>query len=106
PILDPHFSIAGTRELIDIASPLLREVVNHATWAYARCQGEPSFEYIESECVASFMLYRHVIEFTDSIEVLVANGCSVPALTLLRSSFEACLGLEYIMESDFRNRSL
>ena len=45
---------------------------------------------------------------TDGIEVLLRHSCAAPAVPLLRSCFEASLGLEYILESeiDYVRRSL
>jgi hypothetical protein len=50
------------------------------------------------------------LELTDAVEVLVSNSCPEPAKLLLRSSFEALLSLQYIIEtkepSVFSQRSL
>lgn len=105
-LLDPEFAIAGAKAIIEVVSPLLGEVINHATWAFQRCQSEKSSHAGIDEDLAAFILYRHVIEFTDAIEVLLSKVCAVPSVVLLRSSFEACLSLEYIMRSDYSNRSL
>ena len=45
---------------------------------------------------------------TDAFEVLIAQSCAAPTVLLIRSSFEALLSLEYILESDsdYINRSL
>ncbi len=46
-----------------------------------------------------------IIEMTDGIEVLVSQSCPTPAIPLLRSSFEALLGIEYVLEADYERRS-
>jgi hypothetical protein len=53
-------------------------------------------------------LYRHIIELTDGIEVLLSQSCTIAAIPLLRGSFEALLALEYILENekDYIQRSL
>jgi hypothetical protein len=43
---------------------------------------------------------------TDAIEVLVYNSCVEPAQLLLRSSFEAKLGMEYMVETMSRTRAI
>ncbi len=96
-ILDRDLARVGVSDLVGITSPLLQEVVNHATHAFARCQldatGEVGVDF------AAFILYRHIIEITDGIEVLLANSCVTPAIPLLRSSLESSLGLEYILSA-------
>lgn len=96
-ILDRDLAKASVSDLVGITSPLLQEVVNHATHAFIRCQldatGEVGVDF------AAFILYRHIIELTDGIEVLLANSCVPPAIPLLRSSLESSLGLEYILSA-------
>ena len=96
PLLNRHLSrVAGT-EAIEIVCPLLQELVNHATNALARCDQSTSGNIDED--VAVLALYRHVIEMTDGIEVLIGQSSPVPAIPLLRSSFEALISIEYILE--------
>lgn len=110
-LLNRDFAKVTAKDLIEIASPLLQEVVNHATQAFQRCQstGEHLKEPRELDVgqhVAPFMLYQHIIEMTDGVEVLIANGCSGPTLPLLRSTLEALLSLEYMLKEDYKRRSL
>jgi hypothetical protein len=95
-LLYPELAIAEARELIELASPLLREVVNYSTNAFVRCASEKHGE--KNEDLAVLYLYRHIIELTDAIEVLVSGACGDPAVPLLRSSFEGLLSLEYVAE--------
>ena len=53
-----------------------------------------------------FVLARHVAEEVDATSVLVAEGCVAPCKSLLRSAFEADLGVRYILESDSENRAV
>lgn len=91
-------------DIIEIASPLLQELVNYSTNALVRCETSTSGE--ENEDLAVLALYLHIIEMTDSIEVLVSQSCPIPAIPLIRSSFEALLSIEYILEVDYVRRSL
>lgn len=101
-ILYREMSRVSAKEIIDIASPLLQETINYATNALARCATTPSGKIDED--LAVLALYRHIIEMTDGIEVLVAQSCSQAVVPLLRSSFEALLSIEYILETDSQNR--
>lgn len=105
-ILYRELSKAEAKEFIDTASPLLQELVNNATNVLARCADSTSNKVDED--VAILALYRHIIEMTDGIEVLISQCCGVPAVPLLRSSFEASLSIEYIVEKDteYTRRSL
>ena len=105
-LLYRELSKVSVKELIDIASPLLQELVNFSTNAFARCASSSKGKVDED--LAILMLYLHVIEMTDAIEVLVSQSCPTPAQTLLRSSFEATLYIEYILEkeSEYVARSL
>lgn len=108
-ILYRDLSIAEGKEMIDLVSPLLKEMVNYSTNVLARCAPTPTTQPRNpDEDVAVFALYRHIIELTDGIEVLLSKCCAVPTVPLLRSSFEALISLEYILEndSDYAKRSL
>lgn len=107
-ILDRELSKAEAKELIELASPLLQELVNYSTNALVRCATIGNLSGREDEDVAVLALYRHMIETTDGIEVLLSQSCSTAAIPLLRSSFEALLSIEYILqnEADYIQRSL
>lgn len=95
-ILDRDLSKVAAAGLISVASPLLQELVNHATNALVRCDRSTTGGIDED--AAPLALYRHLIEVTDGIEILVANCAPSPAIPLLRSAFEALLGLEFVCE--------
>ena len=94
-----------------MVSPVLQEIVNYSTAALRRCEGEmaptPDNEDVH---IAPFILFRHSIELTDAIQVLLSQSCVEPAIPVLRSSFETTLGLKYIFETgndeDVKQRSL
>jgi Family of unknown function (DUF5677) len=88
----------------EILTPCLREVVNYATNFYQRCQ--VSKEFKSDDTFPILALYLHLIQMTDSIEVLISNGCTQPANLLLRSSFEAKLAIKYMLEKDTKQRAL
>jgi len=52
------------------------------------------------------VLTRHVCEQIDAVGVLAAAGCTEPCKPHLRSTFEAMLGIEYILEADSERRGM
>jgi hypothetical protein len=102
-ILDRDLSKALAKQTIELAVPLLRELVNDATYAFARCHDSAKGK--EDEDVPVLFSYLHIIQMTDAIETLVAEGCTAPAILPLRSSFEALLAIKYILEADSKRRA-
>ena len=105
-ILYRELSRASARDLIEVACPLLQELVNHATNALSRCALSSSGK--TDVDLAGLALYRHLIEITDGIEVLVSQCCALPAIPLLRSSFESLLAIEYLLKekTEYERRAL
>ena len=95
-ILYREFSVAQAKPLIDLACPLLQELVNFGTTTLVRCAS--SAKGRKNEDLAILSLYRHILEMTDASEVLIAHACAMPVVPLLRSSFEALISSEYIVE--------
>lgn len=97
-VLERDISVAAAKPVIDLACPLLRELVDHGTSALIQCnQMSPRSADGRFACHA---LYRHIIEMTDGIEVLISQCCAKPAVPALRSSFEGLLYLTYILEDN------
>ena len=105
-ILDRDLSRAMAKDTVEPISELLQVMVNDATWVLARCDQATSGNIDED--VAVFALYRHVIEMTDGVDILMTQSCPTPAIGLVRSSFEALISMEYILESaaNYARRSL
>lgn len=103
-VLDRDLSKAQAKQLIDIASPVLQEAINYATNAYERCR--LSDKGSKNEAFPVIALYLHIIQMTDSIEVLVSNCCGSPTIPLLRSLFEAKLSIEYILDRRTKKRAV
>jgi hypothetical protein len=107
---DPHrdvlyreLSIVQLKEFKPSPTTLLQEVVNFGTNTFVRCA--LSAEGEENVHLAPFALYRHILELTDGIEILVSNASPSASIPLLRSSFEALLALEFILEDNERYES-
>jgi hypothetical protein len=56
--------------------------------------------------LAVITLARHVVESLDGVCLLVAKGSVLPCFPLLRSVFDALLGVIYILKADSDNRGL
>jgi uncharacterized protein DUF5677 len=105
-ILDRQRSRATAIPLLQVASATLQEIVNYSTQLIIRCSDASKSEIQKNEEVSIFLLYLHMLEITDAIEVLISESCPYPATPLLRSSFEALIGMDYILREDFTRRSL
>jgi len=105
-VLDRDLSKAAAASLIAVASPLLQELVNHATNALVRCAQSTAGGIDED--AAALAHYRHLIEATDGIEILVTNCAPAAGVPLIRSAFEGLLGLEFVCEDEvtYARRSL
>jgi hypothetical protein len=105
-ILYRELSIVQYKELRPSPTALLQEVVNFGTNAFVRCLSSTGKE--ENIHLAPFTLYRQILELTDGTEILISNASPSAGLPLLRSSFEALLALEFILENDehYQTRSL
>jgi hypothetical protein len=101
-ILNRALAKSDGNTLIEMANPVLEELVNYSTSVYLRCLHAGNTTH---EDVPAFVLYLHIMEMTDGIHVLISHSCCEPAVPLLRSSFEAFLSLRYLLEDDYRNRS-
>ncbi len=104
PLLYRELRKAEAKKIIEIASPLLQEEINYATHAFQRCQ-DSAVNVAVGEHLPVFASYYHVIGMTDGIEVLISQSCAVPTIPLLRSSFEALLTIEYILEGEYQRRA-
>jgi hypothetical protein len=106
PLLDRQEAIRNAEPLVQAVCPLLREVINHASWAFRRCDAASDAHGPENEDLAAFVLYRHLIELTDGIEVLFSASCVNAAVPTVRAAFEGSLSLDFILREDYTQRSL
>jgi hypothetical protein len=97
-ILYRELSKAQAKPVIELASSVLQELVNFASNALVRCATSVKGE--ENEDLAVLSLYRHIMEMTDGVEVLISESSVTPTVPLIRSSFEALISMEYMVEDD------
>jgi hypothetical protein len=103
-LLNRKTMVEIAKPLIDIASPLLIEVINYAANILEKCQTSVKAE--KEEVFPLLVLYTHIIQMADAVQILVANGCGTPGNLFIRSSFEARLSIKYLLETDTRNREI
>jgi hypothetical protein len=101
-ILDRNRAKLQAKSVIDLAGPLLKEIVDFGSATYASCLKVTEGEGLHKPALA---LYHHVLQMTDGIQVLIENSCVGPVVPLSRSALEAVLSLEYLFK-DYENRSL
>lgn len=103
PILDRNLMRdLPPRNPIYDSTATLREAVNYATNAFHR--REESKRGRKEESLPVLVCFLHMIQMSDAIEVLLSSGCGPSASVLLRSSFEAKLTVEHILERDSKRR--
>lgn len=93
-----ELQIQRAQKFLAVATPLFQELVNYGSNALIRCA--TSSRRGENEDLAPLNLYRHILEMTDACEVLLASSCAIPCILLIRSSFEALMGMEFIFETE------
>jgi hypothetical protein len=90
------------RPVIDIAVPLLSEVLAYGLALFARCSIRPEGD---DENLVILFNYRHLLELLDSINIQLAESAPSPAALQLRAMFEALLTIEYVTQDQAKTRS-
>lgn len=94
---------SGADKLIEVACPVLREVINKATLVFQDCHKAASGE--ADEDLPILMSTLHVVEMADGVEILLGSSSVHPAKLLLRSMLEGTMSIQYILKSDSKRRS-
>src|SRR6266446_6134238 len=107
-LLDRDFHKVEASPVIDVACSLLREIVNYGTNVFGRCEQSVRHAKVQNIHVEGhyviLLLYLHVVEMLDALEVLIAASVVIPSFLQLRSAFEAYLQLAWILKEDTRRR--
>jgi hypothetical protein len=96
-ILNRHSAIANATGIINLAKPLLEELVNYGTGVLWRCV---KFTDLTYDDLPAITLYQHTLEMTDAIEVLLSNSCAEAMAPLCRAAYEGWLSLEYLLTDE------
>jgi len=89
------------KNVLNKFSDFLDEIANFSSHVFKWCvdnikQGDEYIPVIQT--------YRHILDMTDAISVLIRDSCAEPCKMLLRGIFESLLTIEYILEADTENR--
>ena len=104
-LVDSESEWAKYTEMLAYLADFLEDCAKHLLRAHAVVVQAASKD--AKFCHATIIfLVRHVCEFVDGIAVLARSGCAEPCKPLLRSAFEAKLGVCYILEDDSERRAL
>lgn len=102
-VLNRDLSRVAAKGQIATATALLTELVNEGTCVFRRCEASSAGDLADTPAL---MLYLHMLEMVDGVQVLVAESCVAPAIPLVRSTYEGSLSIEYILEADTERRAL
>jgi len=104
-LLDSDADRAACDDVLGKFAALVRDAVDMLAkgWKIAELEGWKDQQHHHATVQ---MLTRHVCESLDGVSVLAAKGCAEPSKPLLRSAFEAMLGIQYILEADSERRGI
>src|ERR1700693_2332440 len=85
---DPALKKTQLRPVLDIAIPLLSEVLAYGLALFARCSIRPEGD---DDNLVILLNYRHLLELLDSVNIQLAECAPSPAALQLRAMFEALL---------------
>jgi hypothetical protein len=96
---------SGYIDLLGKFAALLRDSVTFL-WKHWNTAQLAAYGKQEHQHATILMLSRHVCEELDGVSVLAEKGCAEPCKPLMRSTYEAILGIEYILEADSERRAM
>ena len=103
PLLVRRGAIAENAAYISAVCPVFREILNRSVHELGRCitvidghsnQGRVSHHHV------TLHLFRQCIVLTDAVESLLSHLCLDASAPVLRSAFEANVGLMYVLKGD------
>jgi hypothetical protein len=93
------------RDLLKTFAEGLEEIVNFGTNVLRQCHEETQKSMYGVEVAPLILQFRHVLEMTDAVRLLISEGATHPAKLQLRSALEALLGIKYIVEGSLERRA-
>lgn len=103
--LPPDADYAHYKALLDQFAAFIRDCLQLPQQAFDVAM-KASYGDGKMHHSAVLMLTRHLCEQLDGVAVLASEGCAEPAKPLIRSAFEAWLGVLFILEKDNERRGL
>jgi uncharacterized protein DUF5677 len=101
-LFDPEYTKAQLRPFLEIAMPLLNEVLAYGLALFARCSIRPEGD---DENLVILLNFRLFLELLDSIIIQFAECAPAPAALQLRAMFETLLTLQYVVQDRDKTRS-
>jgi hypothetical protein len=101
-LLDRDLTRAALQKHIEVADPLLYEVVNYGVALLTRCRDELKGG---AHHLGILLPLHHLLEMIDAVHIQLIAGAPAPARLQLRSAFEAVLTIEYILKDDTERRA-
>lgn len=102
-LIDRDKTIADIKEYLSPWVDLIRDVTNYGSNLIPRCFS--SSERDLKDAVVLAILLRQVLAMLDGVEVLLSNGSTHAAQLQLRALFEASVYIDWILESDSKNKA-
>jgi hypothetical protein len=100
-LFSPNYYKVQVRPLLDIALPVLEEVLAYGLALFGRCSTRPEGG---DENLVILLTYQHLLEMFDSITIQLAECAPAPAGLQLRAMFEALLTIEYLTQDRSRTK--
>lgn len=94
---------SNTKAILDKLANGLEEFINFGSWIL---KWDTEKMHGGDENIPITMSFRHFIELTDSISILVRHSSIDPCKLLLRGALETYFGLEYLFEKDTDDRCM
>ena len=104
-VLDREQAVSVAQPINSLASLLLCEIINKATWILKSCQNDATSQNRKAD-YPPCLLYKHAIEMADGIEVLLSHSCGIASKPLVRTLLETTLSLKYMLDDDMERRAL
>lgn len=102
-LLDREVSRAQIEPIRSIGEPLLHKVIDEAVTVFTRCSHTAADGDVNLGILPPF---HHVIEMSDGVQILLGESGVAASLPVLRSAFEALVGLKYVLREDTEARAL
>ena len=99
-LYSPDSIKAQLKPVLDVANPLLKELLQYGLSIFARCANLGGGD----ENLPVLFVYRHLLEMLDSVAIQIAECAPTPAALQLRAMFEALLTIEYMVQDKSKTR--
>lgn len=92
-----------TKDQIDFYCSLIDEIVNKTEWVIEKSTEINANNEFE---IAALLSLRQIADYADGVSILIKQNSNDSAVPVIRSLFEVSIGLEYLLQENFEERSL